>query len=223
MLVEWSNATTTAVTDSLTKVIAYIPNIIAAIVVLLIGIIVAWAVKTVVVKVLGYVNLSSVSETVGLNRIFTGKVNLVGLLGDLVQWITVIVFLIPAFEILNLNQVNEVLQNVVAYVPNVVAAVFILLVGVVVADLVSKVVTETSKTIGAKTSDVLADVARYSIVVFVSLAAISQLGVAQRLIESLFTGLVAMVAIAGGIAFGFGGQDTAKDLVNRLRKNLPKS
>lgn len=222
MLAEWSNAVTTAVTDSLTRIVNYIPNLVAAVVVLLIGIIVAWAVKTVVIRVAGYLNLKSVTETVGLDKVFQGKVDLKGLLGDASQWIVIIIFLIPALEILNLTQVNEVLQSVVAYIPNVIAAVFIILIGAVVADLVARVVNDTSRTIGAKTADVLSDVARYAIIIFVVFAALAQLGVAADLIERLFTGFVALIAIAGGLAFGLGGQDAAKDTINRLRKNLPK-
>lgn len=222
MLADWSNAVTSAVTDSLTRVINYIPNLIAALVVLLIGVIIGWAVKTIVVRVAGYLNIKSVTETVGLNKIFQGKVDLKGLLGDAAQWIVIIIFLIPALEILDLTQVNEVLQSVVAYIPNVVAAVFIILIGAVVADLVARVVQDASNTLGAKTADVLSDVARYSIIVFVIFAALTQLGIAADLLERLFTGFVALIAIAGGLAFGLGGQDAAKDMVNRLRKNLPK-
>lgn len=222
MVSDWTTATTTAVTDSLTRIISYIPNIIGAIVVILIGIIVAWAVKTVVTRLLGYIKIKPVTETLGLERIFKTKVDLVSLIGELVQWIIVIVFLIPALEILNLTQVNEVLQGVIAYVPNVVAAVFIVMIGTIVADLVAKVISGAVETIGVKTAAALADFARYAVIVTVILAALSQLGIASDLIQRLFTGFVALFAIAGGLAFGLGGQDAAKDLINRLKRNLPK-
>lgn len=219
---DWATATTTAVTDSLARIISYLPNIIGAIIVLLVGIVVAWAVKTVIVRVLGYFKLKPITEVVGLEKVFKTKIGIVELIGELVQWIVIIVFLIPVFEILNLVQVNEVLQNVVGYVPNVIAAVFIIMVGAIVADLVAKVVSSAAETIGAKTAGVLADIARYSIIIFVILAALTQLGIATSLIERLFTGVVALFAIAGGLAFGLGGQEAAKDLINRLRKNLPR-
>src|SRR3990172_6552223 len=221
-ITDWTTATTTAVTDSLTRVVSYIPNVIGALVVLLIGIVVAWALKTVIVKLLGYVQLKPITETIGLDKVISTKVDIVGILGELVKWIVIIVFLIPALEILSLTQVNEVLQGVVAYIPNVVAAVFIVMIGTIVADLVAKVISGAVETIGAKTAAALADLARYSIITFVLLAALTQLGIATSLIERLFTGVVALFAIAGGLAFGLGGQDAAKDFVNRLRKNLPR-
>lgn len=222
MVTDWSNAVTTAVADSLARIVNYLPNVIFAIVVVLVGVILGWAVKTVIVKIADFINLKSVSETIGLNKIFKGKVDVKGLLGDLAQWIIVIIFLAQALEILGLSQVSGVVNNVIGYIGNVIAAVFIILIGAIIADLVAKVVSEASKTVGAKTADLLADVARYTIIIFVILAALSQLGIATTMLGTLFTGFVALVAIAGGLAFGLGGQDAAKDLVNRLRKNLPK-
>lgn len=222
MVTEWSNSVTIAVTDTIERVASYLPNIIAAIVVLLIGIVLGWAVKTVVTRIAGYLNVRSVTETVGLDKVFKGKVDVKGLIGDIAQWIVIIVFLTQALEILNLSQVNEAVEGVIAYLPSVIAAVFIILIGAVVADLASKVVSETSKTIGAKTADVLADVARYAIIIFVILAALSQLGIATVMLNTLFTGFVALVAIAGGLAFGLGGQNAAGDMIQRVRKNLPK-
>jgi len=222
MVSTWSNAVTTAVTDSLTRIINYLPNIIFAIIILLLGVILGWALKTVVVRVAGFLNLKQVNETLGLDKIFKGKVDLKGLLGEISQWTIIIIFLAQALEILDLTQVTEVVNNLVGYIDNVIAAVFIILIGSIVADLVARVVTDTSNTVGVKTSDVLADVARYSIITFVVFAALTQLGIATDLLERLFTGFVALVAIAGGIAFGLGGQDAAKDMINRARKNLPK-
>lgn len=219
---EWTSATTTAVAESLNNVAAYIPNILGALIIILIGIIIAWAVKTVVVKVLGYIDVKQITDTVGLDRVFKTKINLIDLIGDLVRWIVIIVFLLPALEVLELPQVNEMLQSVVAFIPNVIAAVFIVMIGAIVADLVAKVIAGAVETIGAKTAEALADVARYSIIIFVLIAALAQLGVATVMLQNLFTGFVALIAIAGGLAFGLGGQDAAKDLIARLRKNLPR-
>jgi len=222
MVTEWSNSVTTAVTDTLNRVVSYLPNIIAAVAVLLIGIVLGWAVKTVVTRVAGYLNVRAITETIGLDKVFKGNVDLKGLIGEVAQWTIVIVFITQALEILNLSQVNEAVEGVVGYLPSVISAVFTILIGAVVADLIAKIVAETSKTIGAKTADVLADVARYSIVIFVIVAALAQLGIATVMLNTLFTGFVALIVIAGGLSFGLAGQDAAKDMINRARKNLPK-
>lgn len=220
MVQEWTEATTTAVRDSLTEVISYIPNIIGALVVLLIGVIIAWAVKTVIVRGLSYIKLKRYTDAVGLGKIFTEKVEVVDLLGDLAKWTVLIVFLVPALDILNLNQVNDLLKGILAYVPNVVVAVVVLFIGAVVADLVGRIVRSTAATVGAKTADVLADVARWAIIVFAFLAALVQLNIATTLIQTLWTGIVALFAIAGGVAFGLGGKDAAAEAIARVRKSF---
>lgn len=222
MLSEWANITTDAVSNSLRDVVNYLPKLVAALVVILIGVVVAWAVKTIIVRVLKFVKVKPYTDAIGLNKIFPEKLELVDLLGDLAKWIVVIIFLLPALEILNLTQVNTLVAQVVSYLPNVVVAVVIVIVGAVLADLVSRVIESTAHTIGAKTAAVAADVARWSVIVFVVLAALLQLGIATTIIDRFVTGVVAMVAIAGGLAFGLGGQDAAKDAIARLKKNLPR-
>jgi hypothetical protein len=221
-LQSWANLTTDTVTASLKSVIEYLPRVFGALVVILIGVLVAWAVKTVIVRVLKFIRLKPYTDAIGLNKVFPEKLELVELLGDLAKGIVIIVFLLPALQILNLTGINDLMAQVVAYIPNVVVAVVILIVGAIVADLVSRVVESGAQTIGAKTAAVAADVARWSVIVFVVLAALLQLGIATTIIDRLVTGFVALIAIAGGLAFGLGGQDAAKEVIGRLRKNLPR-
>lgn len=218
----WATLTTDAVAESLRSVILYIPKVIGAAVVILIGALVAWAVKTLIVRVLKFVKIKPYTDAIGLNKVFPEKLDLVDLFGDLAKWIVMIIFLLPALQILDLTQVNELVSRVVAYLPNVIVAVVIVVIGSVVADLIARVVESTAKTVGAKTAEVAADVAKWAVIVFVVLAALLQLGIATTIIDRLVTGFVAMVAIAGGLAFGLGSQDAARDVVDRLKRNLPK-
>jgi hypothetical protein len=218
----WANITTEAVTDSLKSVINYLPKVVGALVVILIGVLVGWAVKTVIVKVLRFIKIKPYTDAIGLNKVFPEKLELAELFGDLAKWIIIIVFLLPALQILDLPQVNALVADVVAYLPNVIIAVAIVVIGAVVADLFARLVESATATIGAKTAAVAADVARWSVIVFVVLAALMQLGIAVVIIDRLVTAFVAMLALAGGLAFGLGGQDAAKEAIERLKKNLPK-
>lgn len=222
MVQQWTEATTTAVRDSLTRVIDFIPQLLGALIVLLIGVIIAWAVKTVIVRGLGFIKLKRYTDAVGLGKVFTEKVEVVELLGDLAKWTVIIVFLVPALEILDLTQVNDLLKAILSYVPNVVVAVVVLMVGAVVADLAARVVKSTAVTIGARTSEILADVTRWSIVVFAVLAALVQLNIAAPLIQTLWTGIVAALAISLGVAFGLGGKDAAADAIARVKASFKK-
>ena len=217
---DWATLTSNAVTDQLVKVINYLPNVLAALLVILIGVIVAWAVKTVIVKGLGFVKLKKYTDAVGLGKIFTEKVEFAALLGDIAKWTIVIVFLIPALEILQIAQVSIVLEGILAYVPNVVVAIVTLMLGAVVADIVSRVVRSTAATMGTKNADLLSDIARWAIVVFVTLGALQQLNILPELISTLTIGVMAFFVIAGGVAFGLGGKEAAGDLIANMRKRF---
>lgn len=220
MLKEWWDLTSTAVADSLKGVADYIPEVIGAIVVILLGVLIGWAVKTVVVKALRFIKVKPYTDAIGLNKVFKTKEDLVELLGDFAKWVIIIVFLVPALNILGLADVNELVKSVVAYLPQVIVAVVILMVGAVLADLASRAVEATAQTIGAKTAAIAADVTRWAVVVFAILVALDQLGIASGIINTLVTGLVALIALAGGLAFGLGGQNAAKEVIDRLKKNL---
>ncbi len=220
MLKEWTTLTTDAVKASLTDVVNYIPEILGALVVVLLGVLVAWAVKVVLVRVLKFIKLKPYTDAIGLNKVFAAKLDLPELLGDLAKWIIIITSLVPASEILGLKRVGDLTASVVEYMPSVVVAVVIVMVGVVVADLLSRVVESTAQTIGATTAAIAADVTRWAVVVFVVLAALLELGIATAIISTMVTAFFAMLAIAGGLAFGLGGQDAAKEVIARLKKNL---
>lgn len=218
----WTVDTTNAVTTSLQPVFNFIPKLVFALLVILVGVLVAWAVKTLIVKGLKLVKVKPYTDAVGLNKVFPAKVDLPELLGDLAKWIIIIITLLPAFEIMGLQRVADLTEQVVAYLPNVVIAVGIVIVGVAVADLLSRVVESTAQTIGASTAAIAADVTRWAVVVFVVLAALLELGIATTIISTMVTAFFAMFAIAGGLAFGLGGQEAAKKAIERATKNLPK-
>jgi hypothetical protein len=216
-------AVTDAVRDSLSDVITYIPDLIAAVIVLLIGIIVAWAVKTVIVKGLGFLQIKKYTDAAGLNKIITKDVEVISLLGDIAKWIVLLTFLVVALDVAQLSGVNDILKDLLSFVlADVTRAIVILFIGVVIADLAARVVKATANSIGVKASEILAVVARWSIIVFAFLASLQQLGLATDLINILFQGVVALIAIAGGLAFGLGGKDAATDILNAIKKTLPK-
>jgi len=212
--------TSNAVTDQLVKVVNYLPNILAAIVVILIGVIVAWAVKVVIVKGLSFIKLKKYTDSVGLGKVFTEKVEFATLIGDIAKWTIVIVFLIPALEILGISEVTQVLESILAYIPNVILAIVSVMIGAVVADLVSRAIRSTAVTMGTKNADLLANLAKWAIMFFVILGALQQLNILPQLVSTLTIGVMAFFVIAGGISFGLGGKDAAADLVTSLGKTF---
>jgi len=220
------NDTVTSVTDAtremLSSIIGYIPHLIGAIIVILIGIIVAWAIKTVIVKGLGFLQIKKYTDAVGLNKVITKDIEIVELLGDIAKWIVILTFLVVALDVAQLSGANDLLKNVLNYLPNVAKAAVILFIGVVVADLASRVVKATANSIGLRASEILSDIVRWAIIIAAFFQALGLLGLIVGPIETLWAGIIAFLAIAGGLAFGLGGKDAASDIINAVKKSLPK-
>jgi hypothetical protein len=147
-------------------------------------------------------------------------VNWSNILSELVRWFVIVLFLVPTADVWGLGRFTEILNNLLLYLPNVFIAVLLLLVGFAVSKLVHDLLRASVHGLSADAARTVAMVGRWAVLVFVFLVALNQLGIASDLIRILFTGLVAMFAIAGGLAFGLGGQEAAKELLSKLRKKM---
>jgi len=125
-----------------------------------------------------------------------------------------------ATDILGLTQVTAFLQVVLQYLPNVIVAALILLVGAMFAEFMQRLVRASVDAAGMMSAGFLGSIAKWSILIFALFAALDQLGVARSFIITLLQGFVAMLAIAGGLAFGLGGQNAARDFVGKIRDEM---
>ncbi len=218
-----TNAVTQAVTQSLKSTANFLPNLLAAIVIFLIGVVVAVILRNILIRALNLVgfekNLANTGIPESLKRA-DSALTVTKLLGELLRWFIILVFLIPAVDQLGLSQVNEVIKSLLYYIPNVVVAVIIVTIGSVFAKIARDFVTATASSLGTQTARSAGQIARWSLMIFALLAALAQLGVAQDLIKILFTGFVAMLAIAGGLAFGLGGKESAESMLKKMRDEL---
>lgn len=209
----------TSLNNGLLAVANFIPKFVAGAIILLIGIIIASLLKQVVIQIFKALNIEGFLKKYGVpeaRQEFTWT----NILAEIVRWFVFILFLIPTADVWGLPQIVTILNTFLLYLPNVFVAAIIALVGFVFARLSHDVILASAHGLSADTAKAIASVARWAIIVFVFLAILNQLGVAADLVRILFTGFVAMVAIAGGIAFGLGGQGAARDTLENLRKKL---
>ena len=204
-----------------TGFVLYLPQFLAGLLLLVVGILVASVVKQVILGFFSLIKLDQLAKEAKVPPAFDLKV-WPTLIAELMRWIVLILFLVSAVETWGIKKVGDVLNQLLLYLPNVFVAVVIGMVGVVVGNLVADVIRHSSKSLGAHSAGTLSTLGRYSIYIFTSLIVLHQLGVAADLIRILFTGVVAMLALAGGLAFGLGGQDTARDVLRNLREKLEK-
>lgn len=200
-----------------------LPGLLAAIIVFIIGWIIAVALGSLVERVIRYIKLDEGLVKLGANKPFekvglrldTGK-----FLNVLVKWFLIIAFLLAAVDILGLEEISNFLKDVLLYIPNIVIAAVILVAAVLVADVVEKIIKHSMKAVRPTVNGFISSVAKWSILIFAFFAALMQLGVAPALINTLVMGLVAMLAIAGGLAFGLGGKDAAAAFIERLKREM---
>lgn len=222
-------ATVTAiVTTSLARVGDYLPQFLGGLILLLIGLAVSVLLKEIVLRFLRFLSLEVWLDDVSdwfiklrSEKSVRGYV-WTGLVAELVRWTVVILFLVPASEAWGLPRVSELLNQFLLYIPNVFVAAVVGFVGLVLANLVSEIVKHAGRSLGSASSNLLSTVARYALYFFTALVVLNQLGVAADLVRILFTGIVAMLAIGGGLAFGLGGQDQAKRILAGLQKRIER-
>lgn len=141
-------------------------------------------------------------------------------LGSSVRWFIVLVVLTTVSDVLRLSAVTNFLYAMVAYLPRLATALLILLVGAIIADFLERIVRAGTGVARAETSGFLGALTRWVIWILAFLASLDHLGVAEDLIQTVTTGIIAMFAIAGGIAFGLGGRDAAAALIDEIRREV---
>lgn len=217
-----SVAVSSVVLNAVADFVNFIPSLVGGLIVLIIGLVVAAVVYRVVIGALKATQVEKYLSKYGITHVDGHEVEWSEILAELARWSIIIIFLIPAFQAWRLEGVNVVLNRVVLYIPNVIVAVVLAIVGLVFAKLANKVAYGAARSLGTHLAHTVAFVAQWSITMFVGFLVLHQLGVAQELLRILFAGLVAMIAIAGGLAFGLGGQGTAKTLLESLLERFKK-
>ncbi|KKW19226.1 MAG: Small-conductance mechanosensitive ion channel-like protein [Parcubacteria group bacterium GW2011_GWA2_51_10] len=219
-----ANVVQSSFTDLWYIVVQYLPAILAAIIVFVIGWIVAIILYRIVVQVVKILRIDDALKAAGVEsatkdagfRLDVGR-----FLGTLIKWFVVIVFLVAALDVLGLSRVTLFLQEVVLlYLPNVIAAVLILILAAIVAEAVRNVIAGSARVVSAHAANLAGVVAKYAIWVTAVLAALSQLNVAAEFVQSLFIGLVAALALAFGLSFGLGGKEAAARTIERVRSEM---
>ncbi|MCL4360046.1 hypothetical protein M1555_02205 [Patescibacteria group bacterium] len=207
--------------DLLDSVLRAIPQFVAGLVILAVGLISASILKRLVEGILNLLMLDKWAEKANIAKGSEVRV-WKEFIAQLVRWTVVILFLVPALDTWGVPRVTEVLDQLLLYLPKVIVAAVVGFVGIVIANLTYDFVKHAVKGLGATSANVVGALARYAILFFTALVVLNQLGVASELIQILFTGIVAMLALAGGLAFGLGGQDTARDILKGIRSKLEK-
>lgn len=206
--------------------IAFVPKLLLAIIIFIIGWIIATWIAKAIEHLFRMLKVDTGLQKLGVDNVMHragSRLDSGAFIGWLIKWFIILVFLVAALDIVGLSQVNEFLRQVVLiYLPNVIVAALVLLVGSVLGDIVARAIQGGAQAAHVKASNFLGTVARWAIWIFAILIALTQLGIAAQLIQILFIGVVAMLALAGGLAFGLGGRDHASKVLNKIDDTMSR-
>ena len=201
----------------------FIPALIGALIILLIGWIVARIVRALVLRVLQLIHFDQVMARTGLPEMLERagvRADSASLLAGLVYWFIFLIFLVAAANALGVPTITAVITSIVLFLPNVFVAVIILLIGMVLARFVGDLVRAAMHGGSIAGENFVAGVARWAILAFAFILALNQLNISPVIIQTLFAAVTGGLALALALAFGLGGRDTAKDIVDSAYTSL---
>jgi Conserved TM helix len=215
-----------SLTGALNSFFSAIPRIIGFAVVLVIGWIISSLLARGVQALLHAVRFNELAQRSGFADFVHNmgvKDDSSGVIAGIVKWFVRLITLVVAFDTLGLPAVSNVLQQLLLWLPNLIVALVVLVIGGLAAKALSQLVRGTSAEAGFSNPDTLASVTRIAVWGFTIVVAVNQLGIATTLINTLLVGLVGALALAFGLAFGLGGRDRAAQILERASRNVEQA
>jgi len=215
-IANFGTALMTSIGSALVLFLNAVPKIIAFVVILLIGWFIASALAKLVASLLRRARFDDLAARSGFNGFVRNmglSIDASGLIAEVVKWFVRLIVLVVAFDALGLPIISTILNQFVFWLPNLFVALVVLMIAGFVANTVYRLVRGAAAESGVGSAELLAGGARAAVWAFAALIAVDELGIATSLVNILFFGFVAALALALGLAFGLGGRETAAKIV----------
>lgn len=200
-----------------------LPGIAEGIAILIVGWVIAKIISRFVGKIVEVIRLDNLLASAGIKAFFQRagiKLNIDRIFEEIVRWFILIAFFISAANAFGLPQVNGFLSSVLNYIPNVIIAAIIMILGILIANFLSDLAHGTTQATKAGKPHLVSAIVRYAVIIFTAIIALDQLQVGATLLKSFFDNLGLAIAAAFGLAFGLGGKDAAADIIQKMRKDI---
>lgn len=215
----WGDVFNTSLQSLWFGFVQFAPRLILAVVFFIIGWVLGSLISKAIQQVFTSLKIDSLFSSIGADGFFKRagmNLNSGYFVGEVVRWFVIIVFLLPSLSLVGLTDVSSFLtEGVLGFLPQVIIAAFVLIIAAVVSEGLAKFVLATAKSVNLKSARFLSLVAKYAIWIFAIIIVLGKLGLGDYM-SILFTGLVAMLALGGALAFGLGGKDAAQRLIEKL-------
>jgi len=223
MIQDWSLITMQALQGAWEEMLLFLPSLLAAIIIFILGWFIAIWIGKLVAQVLNKLKFDSIFEKTGWKEALSNadvKVEPSGFIGAICKWILVVVFLMIVTEIMGWVAFAGLLGKIIAWMPNLLVAIIILVVAIIISDIVAKLVKVSTKKMGVSSVNFLGSVVKGAIYIFAGLAVLLQLGVTPKIVEVLIMGFVGTLTLALGLSFGLGGKEAASRVIEEARRKM---
>ena len=220
-VLEWNNLIAEPVRQMLTKILAYLPILLGALAILIVGWIIAKAIRKTIDWLLKLVRFDTLADKAGVSEILRKgdlKISAREVVSGIVYWLIIIMVLVMAVDALGLPKASDVLAGLFAYVPNVIAALLVLVVAMFLASFVSGIVRTAAGNANLPKPEIFASISRWAIIIFAATVSLEQLGIASLLVTTTFNIILGGICLALALAFGLGGKDVAAKYLEELKK-----
>ena len=223
---EWRMVLLEPAKEILAQIGTFLTKFLLVIIILIIGWIISKLIKTVVVKALKAVKLDDLAVKIELNNLFEkGGIayTLSELIGVICYWLAMLVTFMVAINAIGLTIAAELLNKVILYVPNVIAAIFILILGMFVATLLKNIVLASANNAGISQGKFLSQTVSIVITAFAIFVAMEQLKIGIAITEVTVAIVLGSVGLGLALAFGLGCKDIAakfmSEQIEKMKSN----
>ena len=220
-VIEWNTLIIEPVRQMLTRILAYLPVLLGALIILIVGWVVAKTIKGVFDWLLKLIRFDALADKAGIPEILRkGNLDVSAreVVSSIVYWLIMIMVLVMTVDALGLPKASDVLTSLFAYIPNVIAALLVLIVAMFLANFVSGIVRTAAGNANLPKPEILAGISRWAIIIFAITIALEQLGIAPLLVATTFNIILGGIVLALALAFGLGGKDAAEKYLEELKK-----
>jgi len=221
----WKSAITDSFDKFLAKVITFVPNLLAMVTILIIGFLIAWIIRILLLRFLKAIQFDKVSDRWGLTQILSKggmTYSPANLLSGFFYWVIVLITLILGINALEVAATQNFIARFFNYLPNLFSAVIILVIGYLIAIFLSQAALIAAVNAQIDSARLLSHVVRWLIIILSLTMALYQLGIAEKIIMVAFSVIFGGIVLALAIAFGWGGRELAKDFLEKLYKRREK-
>ena len=217
----WNELIADPVRQMLTKILDYLPILLGALIILIVGWIVAKIIRRAVEWLLKTVRFDVMADKTGITEVLRKgdlRITASQVVSGLVYWLIIIMVLVMTVEALGLPRASDVLASLFAYVPKVIAALLVLVVAMFLASFVSGIVRTAAGNANLPRPELIAGISQWAIIIFAVTIAMEELGIAPLLVGTAFNIILGGVVLALALAFGLGGKDAAARYLEELKK-----